>query len=61
MTRYRAACTFEFLEDAPETWRGEIEAGNAHIAASRAVKAARRAFPRRRPASIAVLLEALGE
>jgi hypothetical protein len=55
--RYAAVITFEFEVDAPETVRTVVEAGNVHTAASRAVRAARRALPRRRPSSIVLLLE----
>ncbi len=58
--RFKASVTFEYLEQAPETVRAEIVAGNAHTGASRAVKTARKALPRRRPTSMVVLLEPVG-
>jgi len=54
---YKASVTYEFPEAAPETWRGAIVAGRPSTAASRAIEAARRVFPRRRPSSVVVLLE----
>jgi hypothetical protein len=58
VTRFRAAVTFEYQEQAPDTWRGEIAAAAAQTGAHRAVVAAKRALPGRRPSSIVVLLEA---
>jgi hypothetical protein len=58
---YRAAVTFEFDEHAPETVRHEIAASTLHTAASRAVKAARKATPGQRPRSLVVLLERISE
>ena len=57
MMKYRASVTFETDSSAPETHRVEISAGSHQTAASRAVKAAKTAYPNRRPSSIVVLLE----
>jgi hypothetical protein len=57
MRRYFAACTFEFPQAQPETWRGAIAAGSPQRASYLALKAARKAFPKRKPSSIVVLLE----
>jgi hypothetical protein len=54
---FSAVVTFEYPQAAPETVRTVIEAGNERKATSLALREARRAFPRRQPASIVVLLE----
>jgi hypothetical protein len=51
-TTYTFAVTFEFHEQAPETVRGQIAAHTAQTAASRALKQARKAKPKARPAPL---------
>ena len=51
------AVCFEFQEDAPVTIRGVIPAGMPHLAASRAIKAAKKQRPRVRPNSYCILLQ----
>lgn len=42
--RVACAVTFEFATRAPETWRGVVEAGQAHVCAARGIKTARAAL-----------------
>ena len=55
--RYLASVTFENATGRPETHKQVIEAGSHQTAASRAVRAARKMLPNRRPSSIVVVLE----
>ena len=57
MKAYKAVVCFEYDTQAHRAYRGEIVAGKASTAASRAVREARKAMPGSRPASILVLLE----
>ena len=57
MKAYKAVVWCEYDTPAPRAYRGEIVAGTASTAASRAVREARKAMPGSRPASILVLLE----
>ena len=59
--RLRCAVTFEHLQDAPETVRGEIAVSNPSLGARRAFEAAKRALPGRRWASVVILLERLAD
>ncbi len=54
---YNASVSWEFDQQPCQTWKGEIVAPSAIRAASRAVQAARKAFPGSRPRSIVVVLE----
>jgi hypothetical protein len=56
-TRYQIIVTYEFPEAPPETFATEAIGSSAAAAASRALRAARKAFAKRRPSSIVVLLE----
>ena len=56
-TRFRYAVTFEYLQDATETIRGEIVVSNASLGARRALEAARKALPNRHWSSVVILLE----
>lgn len=55
--QYTASVTFESLTAAPETARMPVEAASHGKAASRAVQAAMKQYPGRRPSSIVVLLQ----
>ena len=55
--QFRTSVTFEFPTQAPETTRTAIVAGKAETAAHRALRAAKKAMPNRKPTSIVVLLE----
>ena len=57
MATFGYAVTFERTTLPPVTVRGTVEAGSAHTATSRAVKAARRGLPKLRWTSLVVLLE----
>lgn len=56
-TRLSWACTLEFVEQAPETARGEFEVPNARLGARRALEAAQKQYPNRKWASVSILLE----
>ena len=56
-TAFRYSVTFEYLQDAPETVRGEIQVPNASLGVRRAFEAAKKAYPHRRWSSVVVLLE----
>lgn len=55
--RYRASVTFESDTQPPRVYRGEIVAGSAHTAASRALREARKEHKGVRYTSIAMVLE----
>lgn len=57
---YQASVSFEYDLAPVQTYRGEIVAANASLAARRAVEAARRSFPKTAPRSMVVVLE-IGE
>jgi len=54
---FTASVTYEYPLAAPDTHRTTIRAGTAQTAAYRAMGEARRAFARKRPSSIVLLLE----
>ncbi len=56
-TVWRTSVSLEFDLLPVLTWRGDVEASSANGAANRAVKAARKAFPGKKPRSWALVLE----
>jgi hypothetical protein len=54
---YRASVTFENESSAPETIKATIEAAGHQTAARRALDAAKRALPNRKPSSIVLVLD----
>ena len=56
-TIWNYAVTFEYTLLAPETIRGEVAAGSPHLAASRAIRAAKKAKGRSRPDSLVILIQ----
>lgn len=58
--RIKYAVTFEFSNRPPDTHRGIVEAGQAHVCAARAIKSARAALrPINWSSLVCVLLERL--
>jgi hypothetical protein len=54
---WKCVVTFEFNNDPPRMWRGEIEAGTSQTASFRAIKAAKKANPRVKAQSCLVMVE----
>ena len=54
---WKYAVTFEYHSVAPETIRGEVAAGSVHLAASRAIRAAKKIKGRTRPDSLVILIQ----
>jgi len=54
---YKYSASYEFLEDPPETVRGELQSNQHHLAFKDAMKILRRAHPKRKPSSIVICLE----
>lgn len=54
---YRFSATYEFDGDKPETTKGEVEAPSHESAAKLAIRALRKAHPKRQPSSLVVVLE----
>ena len=62
MKRWRYAVTFERPETgAPQTVRGQVEAGTAYRAASIAVREAKKQTPRKRYDNLLILIEPAGK
>ena len=61
MLKWEYAVTFEFTEAPPVTERGHVASGSLHTAASRALKAARKARPRVRPSSVVIVVQKADE
>lgn len=53
---FEYAVTFELGSQPPETVRGTVESGSWHTASARAIRAARKALPKKSAQSIVVLL-----
>ena len=54
---WKCIVTFEFNNDAPVTWRGDIDARTRRTACFRAIKAAEKANPRIKAQSCVVIAE----
>lgn len=54
---WKCVVTFEFNNDPPKVWRGDVDAGSRKTACFRAIKAAEKANPRTKAQSCVVLVE----
>ena len=55
--RWRASVSLESDTQPVLMWRGEVQAASAAMAASRAIRATRKAFPKRKARSWAIVVE----
>jgi len=57
MKAWTYAVTYEYENEAPDCHRGEAKATSIATAAARALRVAKKAFPRKRPRSVVVLIQ----